>query len=1142
MADNNSYLSYEGLTVYDNKVKELINGKFTNAAGTFAGTASKSLDSSKLEGHAASYFSVATHNHDSSYLGKTATAANASKLGGADASAYAKTVKIGNTSYSAKSNTVSLPAYPTLSSLGAASSSSLTAHTGNSTIHITAAERTRWNNTYTMSAVDEMFVLRDHDISYVKSIANGNTELIKSNINEINIILDKANTNEKNIDAVASDLTALSGKVTAMGNVFKFKGTKAKKSELPSSGNEIGDVWHVNEDSNEYVYVSNGSWELIGSAHTQVTVTPSLTKGVKVCDIDVDGKTKTLYAPTISVSQSQTSTNGTKIADVSFNGSSTAIYAPTVSVTQTATSGIKVGTIKVGSTSKDLYIANPNTDFKVKHTVSTSSDTAYPILMAKSNLDGTEDVYHNSCITATPSGTLNIGTGTYSGKCVIRDGRKFTAVGNGYSNSFISMYVDNAYASPASLGMFGDIKTLDSSINNVSYVYLGLGGYNSSNNIKIGNNGSLSLGKTSAASSGYILDASGAGKISKSLEVQNLKIENINEINSNSSSGRLCLNYSANTATGNQPGAVSVGSKMRKSSFEVFGTANIYGKALYVGDSTVDASMRPGIMAKSNNSNYLALVTGGNELNIVDTGGTRDMHINYSKASYGNCPTLYRWETGNGDGGAYASHMINELQAKGTIKSLKTSGDVLLVNGEPMIGYKAGYAFSGVDYNSFGNPNRGTVIGSNTDNLYHGTDYGKYKILDENNTNIVTSVNLLHYTDAPLTAFTGGNLSPSEHYKKDGDTILCKKGTTGANHYDVVYKYPLNFKNGGTYIISFYIKADAAFTATQDMTTGTGLVTHLYNSAGNGALISSISTSWGATGTAEDGLISKMPITTSWQRVWIRYTLTSSIPEDPSTNARFILLRMSKAFARTLYVANVQIEEGSTPTEWTSVGRGDLAPKVSNLCDLGTETNSWKTVHANAIHLGGGDAGDNDHTGGYGGIIYFGDVWENQTGEVANNPTYCYIGEINDDELSIHANNSIGISSEFIEITGETTISGTCSATDGFFETSDIRKKNILSELPIEKCYELVDKCQEIVYTLKSDPDKERVGMIAQEVECFFPEIISEGADGYKSLDYAKLSVVCLRLLKDIIEKGGYKPKSFTEKVKSKFKKIFSKI
>lgn len=104
----------------------------------------------------------------------------------------------------------------------------------------------------------------------------------------------------------------------------------------------------------------------------------------------------------------------------------------------------------------------------------------------------------------------------------------------------------------------------------------------------------------------------------------------------------------------------------------------------------------------------------------------------------------------------------------------------------------------------------------------------------------------------------------------------------------------------------------------------------------------------------------------------------------------------------------------------------------------------------------------------------------------------------------------------------DVSIKGTCYSKNGFYETSDIRKKNIKSELSLEKCYELVDKCQEIVYTLKDSPDKEQIGMIAQEVEDFFPELVMKDSAGFKSLDYSKLGVVCLRLLKDIIDKGNF--------------------
>ena len=96
---------------------------------------------------------------------------------------------------------------------------------------------------------------------------------------------------------------------------------------------------------------------------------------------------------------------------------------------------------------------------------------------------------------------------------------------------------------------------------------------------------------------------------------------------------------------------------------------------------------------------------------------------------------------------------------------------------------------------------------------------------------------------------------------------------------------------------------------------------------------------------------------------------------------------------------------------------------------------------------------------------------------------------------------------------------GTAYSQNGFYDESDIRKKDVLSNISLEKSYELLDKCQEIIYVLKDDPvKKEQVGMIAQEVEEFFPEIVSTDNNGFKSLDYARLSVICLRLIKDIVE------------------------
>ena len=99
-------------------------------------------------------------------------------------------------------------------------------------------------------------------------------------------------------------------------------------------------------------------------------------------------------------------------------------------------------------------------------------------------------------------------------------------------------------------------------------------------------------------------------------------------------------------------------------------------------------------------------------------------------------------------------------------------------------------------------------------------------------------------------------------------------------------------------------------------------------------------------------------------------------------------------------------------------------------------------------------------------------------------------------------------------------VQGKVNASSGFFQTSDERKKNVLSDLDLDKAYNLIDKCQTILYTLKEDnTNKEQIGMIAQEVQQFFPEIISEDTNGMLSLDYSKLTVIILKVLKDIIKR-----------------------
>lgn len=100
------------------------------------------------------------------------------------------------------------------------------------------------------------------------------------------------------------------------------------------------------------------------------------------------------------------------------------------------------------------------------------------------------------------------------------------------------------------------------------------------------------------------------------------------------------------------------------------------------------------------------------------------------------------------------------------------------------------------------------------------------------------------------------------------------------------------------------------------------------------------------------------------------------------------------------------------------------------------------------------------------------------------------------------------------------TASDRMNSTNGFFQTSDLRKKDVKGEVDLSKAYDLIDKCQTIIYTLKdSEQSKEQIGLIAQEIREFFPEVIYEDEDGMLSLDYSRLTVVIFRVLKDLIRR-----------------------
>lgn len=132
-----------------------------------------------------------------------------------------------------------------------------------------------------------------------------------------------------------------------VASVLHYKGTKATVSALPSSGNAVGDVWHVSADGSEHAW-DGSAWQELGTAIdlsnyvTNVTVSTvtvgSASTGSAISADDITGWTTN--TPT----------------QVSFNtvvtGGSTTSYTPITK--KTVVTGVSTATVVTGGSTNSI--------------------------------------------------------------------------------------------------------------------------------------------------------------------------------------------------------------------------------------------------------------------------------------------------------------------------------------------------------------------------------------------------------------------------------------------------------------------------------------------------------------------------------------------------------------------------------------------------------------------------------------------------------------------------------------------------------------------------------------------------------------------------------------------------------------------
>jgi len=139
---------------------------------------------------------------------------------------------------------------------------------------------------------------------------------------------------------------------------------------------------------------------------------------------------------------------------------------------------------------------------------------------------------------------------------------------------------------------------------------------------------------------------------------------------------------------------------------------------------------------------------------------------------------------------------------------------------------------------------------------------------------------------------------------------------------------------------------------------------------------------------------------------------------------------------------------------------------------------------------------------------------------IANRTAQTVVGKYNDESLTdalfVVGNGADNARSNafYVENDGDVYASG------AYYAASDKRKKDIIGDIDLEKAYSLLETCQTVIYTLKDDESKkQQIGVLAQEIQQFFPEIVNEDEHGMLSVDYSRLTVIILRVLKNVIDR-----------------------
>lgn len=115
----------------------------------------------------------------------------------------------------------------------------------------------------------------------------------------------------------------------------------------------------------------------------------------------------------------------------------------------------------------------------------------------------------------------------------------------------------------------------------------------------------------------------------------------------------------------------------------------------------------------------------------------------------------------------------------------------------------------------------------------------------------------------------------------------------------------------------------------------------------------------------------------------------------------------------------------------------------------------------------------------------------------------------NDSNAAIEVEGAIGFNGEVV-FSNTVESSSSISAAGGFFDTSDARVKANVKEIDASDA----DKVKLVEFD-RTDKEHHGYGIIAQELEKVYPEMVNTDSEGFKSVNYNELAMVKIKYLED---------------------------